>query len=414
MRRLLLIPLFLAACAPRPEASGLAVESALAPESFTYEDLVALIERGGHRSLESVLPELPREFREGYTLMHDSLSLQSASFEEPRVIMFGADASLTCTFNGDPAQVGHDTLECFQFRARERAFDFREIRFPTRSNGLDRVAFSARDRSADGQVRCSSCHGDDPRPNWDPYDVWPGAYGALDDALGSDVDAYLAYAAKRAEHPRYRWLIQDAANPTAPYAPGQVGQIEKRPNLRFSEAAGRMNALRARRLFEAKLGREKTLAFAVAALACPMTADDWAILEGRGYERAPAGGAIALPPIFAGLGMRGREWGMAVTARDGGEPGKPWEHQNGYGFLTGSFAFAIVDEHARDGNEVLKEALAKISSYIDVRYSGEERAHHHLMNRIVSDPGIFSGRYEQHIGYVCPELKGLLLDEVGR
>ena len=29
---------------------------------------------------------------------------------------------------------------------------------------------------------CRDCHGDDPRPIWDAYPVWPGAYGEVDDA----------------------------------------------------------------------------------------------------------------------------------------------------------------------------------------------------------------------------------------
>lgn len=395
------------ACAAATPDVGLATDEALTNAAgggaFDYEALTALIAEHDVRSVEELLPLLPADFRSSYTLMHDSLSLQAASYEHPRVIMFGKDARLTCTFNGDPSQVGYDTLECFQFRDAERAFDFRQIRFP--SNDA-RAAFSARGESVGGDVKCSKCHGDDPRPNWDPYDQWAGAYGSDDDALGVDLDRYRAFVAKRDAHPRYRWLIQDEALPTAPYTPGYSLTVTRRPNLRFSGAAGRLNALRATRLLETRLSHAAALGFAVGALACQLSPEQWSALEGSGFEEQR--GTVAIAPIFHALGIPGREWGMSVFADPTEKP--HWEHQAGYGFLAASVSMAVADGYARAGNEPLRAGIARIKEYIERRYNGADRDFHRMLAEIVPDPDRFGGYYEQNVGYVCPELGRLFVE----
>src|SRR4051812_43977881 len=77
---------------------------------LTYEDVVELIQKNHVLSIEQLLPKLPEEFRSNYTLMYSSRSLQDASYEHPRVIMFGNDARLTCAFNGEATQLGFDML----------------------------------------------------------------------------------------------------------------------------------------------------------------------------------------------------------------------------------------------------------------------------------------------------------------
>lgn len=158
-------------------------------KSFTYEDLVNLIKSNNIHSIESLLPVLPISLRSRFTFFEDSLSLQKADSMHPRVIMFGSDGKLTCTFNGNPKLQGFDTIECYQFRDKTATFDFREIEFPSEENNLTSVIFSESNRRARGNVSCTSCHSTDPRPNWDSYDRWHGAYGEFDDsfALGGGI-----------------------------------------------------------------------------------------------------------------------------------------------------------------------------------------------------------------------------------
>jgi hypothetical protein len=281
---------------------------------FAYEDIVALIQGQNLTSVEQVLPALPEELRSNYTLMHDSRSLQSASVDAPRAILFGADGRLTCAFAGDPANPGFDSLECFQFREEQRAFDFRQIRFPTAANGLTQVVFSGSNQSADGKTKCTSCHGADPRPNWDSYSVWPGAYGADDDSIGkdpsleNDASHYAGFVARRSTDARYRWLVQGPAA-TAPYMADYGGTIDSRPNLRFSDASNRMNALRVTRLLRQRVARRSLLAFAVAGLTCVLTDSQRRALTDAGIDPAHD---LDLGAIFAQAGVSTGDWGTQI------------------------------------------------------------------------------------------------------
>lgn len=143
------------------------------PEKLNFEWLLSTIKTKNLTSIEDVLQEMPEAYMSAHVLMYESRSVQRASFENPRVILFGSDASFITAFNGDPQHAGHDRLEIIQFRKAERRFEFREIVF---RDG------KAPDVSGPNPPKCLSCHQSparmdvDPRPNWEPYSKWPGAY----------------------------------------------------------------------------------------------------------------------------------------------------------------------------------------------------------------------------------------------
>jgi hypothetical protein len=401
-----IVCLVVQACASAGDRSD-AQESAASvePHRFAYEDLVALIDGNGFTRLEEVLSALPRDLRSNYTLMYTSGSLQEASDTNPRVILFGADARLTCAFNGDPSQVGFDSLECFQFRESERSFDFRQIRFPTSSNGLTRVAFSASDQTTDGTVRCSGCHRPDPRPNWDGYNTWAGAYGSKDDGLraGNEASRYARFVARRAAHPRYRTLIQDTSA-TAPYTlDGHAADVSFRPNLRFSDAAGRMNAFRAARILESHMPVWRSLAFAVSTFNCTISADQKDALTRSGFDVAKE---VDFEKIFASLGLGDGDWGTNVH---GGED-PAWEHMSGFTFLINDVVMTIAQERARAGNAVLQQALDRVRASFAAHYTGSKLAFFSTLNDLVPDPD-WEGDYFKNIGYVCPELTRVFVEE---
>lgn len=351
---------------------------------FSYEDLVSLIRERGVRSVDETLPLLPEEFRSSYTLMHTTKSLQDASPAFPRAILFGRNAKLTCSFNGSPEQEGYDSFECFQFREAEHRFDFRQIQFPTRENGLENVVFSEENRSSDGRVACNSCHARDPRPNWDAYSRWPGAYGEFDDELRtpeSKVREYTAFVRTRAQHPRYKWLIQsDFAE--APFSAARG--IEWRPNLRFSEFVGRMNSLRATRILSASTTRSEALAFAVHAIGCA----DLRQQAATAFEKT------GLRPFF---------WSTRIPSR---EPlvGEPWEHQAGFGYLSRGVALAIAKREANSGNSILERALREIANRLPSWQSGSDLLFMQEADKIALDIQRFSPRFEENKALICPEL----------
>jgi hypothetical protein len=107
------------------------------------------------------------ELFENAVILHHSASLQHASFENPRVLLFGRGTVLG--FSEDPNKKER-VVELLAFNPSDSRFKPAEIEFlpgkkPTLKNN---------------PKECGACHGlgDEFRPLWQPYDVWPNAFGA--------------------------------------------------------------------------------------------------------------------------------------------------------------------------------------------------------------------------------------------
>lgn len=354
---------------------------------FTYDDLVKTIQDHHVTSIEALLPLLPEAFRKNYVLMHDSQSLQGATFENPRIALFGEDASLTCAFNGAAPEAGFDALECFQYKSAERAFDFRQIVFPTAENKRTEVGFSSRGVSVDGRVQCASCHGADPRPNWNDYPAWPDTYGEGDTSGNSH---YQAFKDAMAAHPRYQWL------PKEPGGSQPVSDLDNRTNLKFSDFVGRMNAWRDARILESKVSRSKALGFAVTALGCELTAADVDALKNVSYSAD-----LDMKATLTQLGVTPFEWTTRplshltphISSYD-------YEHQSGFTYLLSSVGMTQVKELADAGNRELREGLAKLHEAIPSQRHGQ--ADYFLaLWEVLPDLDKFS-YHDDNKNFVCP------------
>ena len=180
--------------------------------------------------------QLPQEYRRRFTLMYDSLSIQDASYEWPRVISYGETAKFVFTFNGHPQQKGFYNLETAEYNSETRRIYFREIvsladwqtylRATNQTSSIPRTpkpgdaffeqfGLSANDiqpfnKAGDliqngifitkpNPMKCMQCHaisvkefevaGSKPHSEriaryiWGNYARWNGAYGSRDDAL---------------------------------------------------------------------------------------------------------------------------------------------------------------------------------------------------------------------------------------
>lgn len=178
------------------------VNAAVAQPSFTFQSLQDLIATQHLYSIEQLLPALPAELRSHYVLVFASRSLQEASLESPRVILFGDDARLIITFNGESGQRGYDSLETLEFDPPSNTFRLREIRFATD----DKLA--PPQVSAANPDRCAACHDVPARPIWDTPPAWPGVYG---ERYGAGLSAHenrgmREFLARQNGHPRYQYL----------------------------------------------------------------------------------------------------------------------------------------------------------------------------------------------------------------
>lgn len=200
---------------------------------FNYESLVELIESKNVTSVEAALKELKNEKPElfdTFILMYRSKSLQKGSFLAPRALLFEGSGRLVVSFNGDPKDyTGYNKLEVMQFRDDTKKFEFREIAF---RDGQPPQFSQA------NPAKCMQCHQSpdrkniDPRPNWEPYNVWPGAYGSdfgrvnpmspndirelesqdqqhIEDQAQEQVMIKKFFQEVKPDHPRYKFLGQE-------------------------------------------------------------------------------------------------------------------------------------------------------------------------------------------------------------
>ncbi|MBV8854597.1 MAG: hypothetical protein JOY91_14385 [Sinobacteraceae bacterium] len=201
---------------------------------FNFAALRTLIETRHIQSVEELLPALPAPLRYRYTLVFASRSLQQASYRDPRVILYGTDARLVLTFNGQPTQRGYEVIEAVEFGPDKR-FRLREIRFPS-AGSAGEVTFSE-----PNPATCQACHGQPARPIWDSWPLWPGVYGQrYDTSLPASERAGLeSFLAAQASHPRYRHLldVQRLAAPQTFHASSSTrysGAQQESPNAEFS------------------------------------------------------------------------------------------------------------------------------------------------------------------------------------
>lgn len=177
----------------------LLISSTLFAESLDYSKLKSIIQWNNLKSIDEVLEHLnPQDFERAIPF-EVSRSLQSASAENPRVVVPNADGSFVFSFTADQAALSphlsesNNALEIMQFDSTTNRFFFREISFP---NGKATFA---------GEGKCVGCHKGS--PNWQPYGLWPGAFGAYTKLTPREEALLKNFILKRNTHSRYRHII---------------------------------------------------------------------------------------------------------------------------------------------------------------------------------------------------------------
>ena len=188
-------------------------ESLAGPADWNFRRLKQVLSKSGASTVGELIAAINDEdasFFQRWTRFKSSQSRQEGTLRDPRLIAFSNDAGLILTFNGDPSERGYATVEAMEFNP-QRGYELREIHFPKegRERGFTQseieVDLGHAVVSAANPRECGMCHGiDRPRPIWDAYFIWPGAYGTDDDAEAPDErEAKQQYAAYWAGHDRY-------------------------------------------------------------------------------------------------------------------------------------------------------------------------------------------------------------------
>lgn len=175
-------------------------------QAFDYVQLEKLIKENKIKTISDTIEKLPLSYRSKYVLIFKSRSLHGSSFENPRVLLYGEDASFIVSFNGSPDQNGYLGFETMEYDQSTSEFKYREILFPDEKEAQS--ASAAVRFSNDNPEKCLKCHGQTPRPIWDTHPLWPGVYGEnyLTDLSSAERTGLNKFLAIQGSHPRYKHL----------------------------------------------------------------------------------------------------------------------------------------------------------------------------------------------------------------
>jgi hypothetical protein len=148
-------------------------------------------------TVEDFLASLPDSLHGSFVLVNDSGSLQRASPERPRQILFGPDARFLIGVGAVAGDPRAEEIEFADFQAEDGRYHFGTIVFSP--GQAAKVTHDDR--------HCLGCHGRTPRPIWGQYPDWAGAYGddqgRIEPAL---QERFAAFAAAAPSDPRYQRL----------------------------------------------------------------------------------------------------------------------------------------------------------------------------------------------------------------
>ncbi len=338
----------------------LAADRAPAPRSPHYEDLVALLARSPAtgrpvQSTEELLPLLPTELRDNFTFVFDSRGPHpSVSRDFPRVVLFSEDGRLVLALAGAPGRPDADTLDVLHFDDAAARFRLSRFVLPAAVARQPSLARAAARNGALDPPECLLCHGDDPRPIFDAYPLWPGFYGSVLDTFpdGSpDLAPYRRFVARQrgARAGVYRFLRWPSGTSVPPYldpadfdpraVEGGRDALRLQPNARLGMALTELNRKRIHRLLRASPDYARyRYGLAAGLLGCralPIPA--WRYAEARaalarehdervrrlGFAPAPdpsraevtfAVAAAQIDYLARALAVDRREWAMALEA----------------------------------------------------------------------------------------------------
>lgn len=168
------------------DAYSLAIEKeqfALAAEIYEHlkgpsiSRLIEEAEEADIHSRDAFVEFISKKYGENYVLMRETASVQGATNETPRAILFQPNALLVATFTDHPTDPKKAAIEMMQFDLLQKKFSFQELRF---DHHADAPALRERLSKLNPTI-CASCH--QGRPIWDPWPIWRGAVGGTDDYL---------------------------------------------------------------------------------------------------------------------------------------------------------------------------------------------------------------------------------------
>jgi len=295
----------------------------------TAEDLMKVANEVTQGGMVDFLESLPSGSMQVYTLIKETKSKQHHGVGplNPRIIRSNADGSITMSYVCDPSSQDYGKVEMMHFDQEEERFKFATLNF---KSGQDETITTDQEAryshlSNDPQSHldkrrvnknpkaCLKCHSSnpealdpDPRPLWEEYQIWDGAYGSQDDLVEDfageakkDYEDIIALKKKMKGNPCFDALPDYELTPPTPKDFGEFDydrtwlfpysssikspSYDVRPNLRLTDTLPRFAARRLGRKFFEQPGFEDIKFEAVmGTFNCPQVKDYDKAFEEKG------------------------------------------------------------------------------------------------------------------------------------
>lgn len=230
--------------------------------NFDLNALQKLIDENATRSIEDLLPILPKTCLEQYVLAYKTGSKQFASTTSPRAILSCQNGRLILTFSGAPGKPGYNQLEVLSFDPQAKKLIPAEIEFAADKQRKPTTTINPQS--------CIECHGREARHIWTDYPAWPGMfqgshpYNPNDKSIESA--SHIEFLTRAPSDPRYKHLIPQFIHDTkSKLWTGNPVSPSGNPNMMLSYYLQKINEQRfSERIF--KNPRFREFKYAVAAL----------------------------------------------------------------------------------------------------------------------------------------------------
>jgi len=172
-------------------------------EPFSFVKARDLINKCRLQSVDELLPLLPKSFKSNYALAYKGRGIQGSSKAFPRVISVGAQMNSIISIAGHNDMMNGNTIEFLEYKNKTSKYELREITFE--NNGVK--------LSEANPAKCLACHGQNPRPLWESWFLWPGFYNSEQSFMFPKERTFYTEFLKNRNTGRYKNFLELSDSP---------------------------------------------------------------------------------------------------------------------------------------------------------------------------------------------------------
>ncbi len=200
----------------------------------------SLVQRYNIKKVEHISPLLVTLGINNVTWAFDTRALLGATPTYLRPVFWDVTSGIVITYKSHSMASGPDTIEALEWNKTDERIRLLEMDLTQKKPKWTEPR------------KCAECHGDNSRPIWDEYPVWPGFIGSNDDFLDKNTEEYIylkEFLNENKNNLRTEFVSHIPSSTEIYRTTSDVADLEKslfsvRPNMRLGKLLQRINAKR--------------------------------------------------------------------------------------------------------------------------------------------------------------------------